>query len=394
MIAVTHAGEQMRLKVTHIITGLSRGGAENALYRLIAAQPEPARHPVISLTDDGIFGERLRSLGVTVRSLGLRRGSIPSPIAVLKLARWLRQLRPDIVQTWMYHSDLLGGLAARCAGIPVCWGIHHTNLSAQHSRRSTRLTVDLCAWLSSQVPARAISCSTRAAEVHLALGYKVPFEIVHNGLDASTWRPEPSLRGTVRGELGMAEHNFVFAHAGRDDPQKDHFNLALAFSHVHTAMPHARLILCGQGLAAEDGWFRSLPFSSSAQKAILALGARDDLPRLWQAADALVLSSSFGEALPTVVSEAMACGLPCVVTDVGDAAEMVGDTGFVVPPSDPAALAGAMLELGRLSRAEYTRRGVAARQRALDRFTLDRMSAGFHRVWSDILSKSRQRCAA
>ncbi|KAF1687180.1 hypothetical protein B1992_04110 [Pseudoxanthomonas broegbernensis] len=372
--------------IAHIIAGLSQGGAENALYRLVSVQPDPSKHLVFSLTDEGIFGPRLRALGVEVHCLGLRRGAIPSPLALLRLVRGLRQARPALVQTWMYHADLLGGVAARAAGIPVCWGIRHSDLSAQHNKWSTRLTAKACARLSRWIPTMAVSCSARAADVHRALGYKVPFEIVHNGLDVTAWRPQPSWRATVRSELGIGPEEFVLAHAGRSDPQKDHPTLAEAFARVHALRPQTRLLICGKGLARGDAYFDALPFTPRARMAVLALGPRDDLPRLWQAADAFTLSSALGEAFPNVVAEAMSCGLPCVVTDVGDAADIVGDTGRVVPPSDPAALAAAMLELCNMPPPERLQLGAAARHRVLEHFTLARMAAGFGRVWNDVMA--------
>ena len=148
----------------------------------------------------------------------------------------------------------------------------------------------------------------------------------------------------------------------------------------------------------DKAWWLDIPISTTCRsrqkraKAVTALGARDDLQRLWQSADVLVMSSTFGEAFPNVVAEAMACGLPCVVTDVGDAAEIVGDTGKVVPPSDPPALAAAMLSLCKLPHAERQRLGIVARQRVLERYTLTRMAAGFQRVWDDVIAEERARC--
>ena len=377
--------------LVHVITGLQRGGAENAMFRLLSQEPDPARFRVISLTSGGIFQDRLESLGIEVICLRMHPG-LPSPVKWWRLVRMLRQWRPELVQTWMYHADLLGGLAARVSGVPVCWCIRNSDLSPRHSKASTRFVAWACARLSRRVPARAISCSERAADIHRGIGYSVPFEIVPNGLSVDEWRPRPELRQHVRAELGFTESEFVFAHAGRNDLQKHHSGLALAFNRVHAMWPNARLLLCGNGLAPMETYFQALPFTREARKAVIALGARDDLTRLWQAADAFVLSSLFGEAFPNVVAEAMACGLPCVVTDVGDAAEIVGQTGKVVPPSDPEALATAMMALLELPAEERRRLGAAARQRVLDRYTIDRMAAGFRRVWDDVIAEDEARC--
>lgn len=370
--------------IVHVITGLNRGGAEQALFRLISQEPEPVSVRVVSLTSGGIFRERLEALGVRVTCLGMQPGR-PSPLKWWRLVRLLRQWRPKLVQTWMYHADLLGGVAAAVAGVPLCWGVHHCNLSRGNNKPSTLFVARVCAWISRWVPARAISCSARAVDIHRAMGYAVPFDVVPNGLDAAAWAPRAELRETVRAELHLPSDAFVFVHAGRDDPQKDHGTLARAFNLVHAARPDAHLLLCGNGLATEHRYFDTLPFTYLARSAVLALGPRDDLPRLWQAADAFVLSS-VGEAFPNVVLEAMSSALPCVVTDVGDAAEMVGDTGMVVTPANPEALAAAMLTMCSLPEKARQRLGEAARQRVLERFTLDRMAAGFQRVWTEVIA--------
>lgn len=377
--------------IVHIITGLSRGGAENALYRLLSQEPNPSRVHVVSLTDGGIFGERLRILGIGVTCLHMHP-RLPSPLKFFRLIRLLRKWQPRLVQTWMYHADLLGGLAAKAVNVPVCWGVRQTDLSAQHSKLLTRTVAYLCATTSGWVPSRIISCSQRGAEIHRALGYVAPFTVVANGLDVSAWRPEPELRAGTRERLGLPEEAFVFVHAGRADPQKDHASLARAFSQVHAKCPLAWLILCGTGLGRGDFYYKALPFTEEARQQVLPLGARDDLPDLWQAGDAFVLSS-LGEGFPNVVAEAMACGLPCVVTDAGDAAEIVGNTGLVVPTCDEKALAKALLEMAHMPTFERLRMSTDARERIKTHFTLDRMVEGFRSVWDEVLMEHAHKCA-
>jgi glycosyltransferase involved in cell wall biosynthesis len=307
------------------------------------------------------------------------------------LVKLLQQWQPDLVQTWMYHSDLFGGLAAWAARVPVCWGIRHSDLSWKGNKLSTLAVAYACAWLSRWLPRRAISCSARAVEIHRALGYGVRFAVVPNGLDVTAWALQSSYRASVRDALALPADAFVFAHAGRNDPQKDHATLARAFSRVHAAMPNVRLVLCGQELMKGSSYFDALPFSANARAAVLALGPREDLPRIWQAADAFVLSS-LGEGFPNAVAEAMAAGLPCVVTDVGDAAEIVGDTGRVVPPSNADELTGAMLEMIQLEPEQLRQLRVAALERVQSKFTLQRMAGGFQQIWTDVITEDKKKC--
>jgi len=339
---------------------------------------------VVSLTDEGIHGQRLRDAGVEVVALGMG-SALSFPRVLWQLRRLLEARQPDLVQTWMYHADLLGALAGRMAGIPVVWGVRIADIGA-HTKLRTRLVAKACAWLSTLLPAGAVACGYRAEARHRAFGYRVPMTVVPNGYEFARWAAASSTPH-VRAAFGLADDDIVFAHAARAHPQKDHRGLALAFNQAHARDSRLRLLLCGRGLQTGEPEFEALPFSSEARSAVCALGARDDLPQLWGLADVFVLSS-INEGFPNVVAEAMASGLPAVVTDAGDAALIVGDTGTVVPPSDPAALALAMLKMAAMPAPARRELGMAAAQRVRENYSVQRMVDGFHSVWREILDKA------
>src|SRR5438046_104403 len=186
-----------------LITSLEMGGAQMMLYKLLARMDRTRFAPeVISLIDVGPMGEKIESLGIRVRSLGMRPG-IPNPVALLRLIYWLRQAPPDVIQTWMYHADLLGGFAAKLAGgIPVAWGIRHSDLSNHGSRRLTIYTMRMCAQMSKWLPARIVSCSEASQRVHTALGYATQKMIViPNGFDLHAFKADSAARKSVRLEL-------------------------------------------------------------------------------------------------------------------------------------------------------------------------------------------------
>jgi glycosyltransferase involved in cell wall biosynthesis len=339
----------------------------------------------ISLMGEGIYGARLRAAGVEVIALGMK-SPLSTPRVFWSLCRIMRQRKPDVVQTWMYHADLIGGLAGRLLGVPVCWGIRLANLE-NGTKRSTKFVALICGWLSAWVPDHAISCSEGAIQSHRNYGYRVPIKVVPNGYNISEWKAA-SEHPLKRHDLGLSERDVVVIHAARAHPQKDHANLARAFSAAYERNDDLRLLLCGPGLEAESDYVRSLPFSPEARKAVRALGPRDDLPRLWRAADFFVLSSIV-EGFPNVVAEAMAGGLPAIVTDVGDAALIVGNTGNVVPPADSPALTTAILRMAAMPREERQQLGLKAAKRVEENYTIDRMVAGFMSVWCSILRVRR-----
>ncbi len=157
------------MKVFHLITGLKQGGAEGILYRLAVLSRGHIDHVIVSMTDEGDYGPRLRELGVTVHALGLPRGRL-TVSGLYRLWSLMREAKPDAVQTWMYAADLTGGLVARLRGVrPICWGVHNSNFNS--CGKTAKLAGRLCAWVSGWLPSVIVSCSEHAAHVHAKLGY-------------------------------------------------------------------------------------------------------------------------------------------------------------------------------------------------------------------------------
>lgn len=371
--------------VLHIIVGLERGGAEGALYQLCTSAPSGVRMSVISLKGDGFYGPKLRDAGAKVIALRMR-SLLSLPMALWRLCWLLRAQRPNVIQTWMYHADLVGGLVGKMASVPVCWGIRTSNLE-RTEKASTKFVAKLCGVLSRILPAHAISCSQRAVIAHRSFGYRVPMTVVPNGYDFTRWTAATS-SPYRRLDFQLDDDHIVIAHAARANPVKDHAGLARAFNMAYRENQRLRLLLCGRGLEANSDYVAALPFTADARTAVLPLGPREDLPMLWGIADFFVLSS-VTEGFPNVVVEAMASRLPVVVTDVGDAALIVGDTGLVVPHSDSNALATALLRMAALTRDRRRVLGVAAAARVKERYTVDRTVDGFMSVWCSVVSGSR-----
>lgn len=353
------------------------------LYRLLLYSDRASfEHEVISMTDIGVtdiggLGEEIRALGVPVRALGMRPG-VPNPLHVLRLAHWLNLDPPDVVQTWMYQADLVGGLATRLAGdAPVVWGIHSSYLDPESVNQLKIWTVRASAWVSRWLPTRIVCCSEASRRVHAELGYATKnMLIIPNGSDLTAFEPDPEARSAVRRELGLREGTPLVGLFARWDPQKDHRTFVRAAAILHARAPDAHFVLCGAadadgiGITSENAQLTEWIDSAGLRSCFHLLGMRRDVPRLSAALDIASLSSSYGEAWPLTVGEAMACGIPCVVTDVGDSASIVGDTGRVVPPRDPAALADAWYELLAVGPDARARLGLAARRRIEEHFSL------------------------
>lgn len=333
------------LRVAYVITGLGTGGAEMMLEKLIGALPESCRVQVTSLSDLGDIGIRLRDRGVDVMALGMSRG-LPSLAIMRRLVQRLRDFKPDVVHTWMYHANLLGGLAAwwlqRNA---VMWGLRQSNLSPVVNRRTTLWIMRLCAKLSRRVPMR-IACAGQAArDVHVAAGYDpARMVVIPNGFELSRFVPDPAARLAIRQELGWPETAFVVGVIGRFDVQKNHRGFVAAMRQLSQSRPDVKYLFAGQGVSPHNIELVNWLTEAGVIGHCGLLGLRSDVPRIMAALDVLALPS-LGEAFPNVVGEAMACGTPCAVTDVGDAADIVGSCGRVVRNGDMAGLAHALDEL-------------------------------------------------
>lgn len=376
------------MKVTFIITSLSTGGAEMMLHKLLQNMDcSRFESVVISLISKGEIGPRIEALGIPVYTMGMNP-RLPNPLVLWRLARLLRQLRPDVVHTWMYHADLIGGLAARLAGCRrVIWCIRHSNLSKTQNKRSTLAVVALCARLSRWLPALILSCSQRASVVHAAVGYAAAkMQLIPNGFDLARFTPNADARASVRAELGLPAHALLVGVVARFDVQKNHLGFVQAAAQVLARLPQVHFVLAGTGVDAANAALGSAiaPHQGLAAHMHL-LGRCDDVPRLMAALDVLA-SPSHGEAFPNVLGEAMACGVPCVVTDAGDSVEIVGSTGRVVAVADMAALAQQLQELLTLPVDARARLGQQARARVKANYDIRHVTALYQAVYERVAS--------
>jgi glycosyltransferase involved in cell wall biosynthesis len=369
-----------RPTVLHIASGLTDGGAEAVLYRLIK-DDQAHRHVVISLLDEGRYGSLIRAAGADVYAMRFPRRR-PSPIKFLRLVRQIRSIRPDLVQTWMYHGDLIGGLAAKLAGVRrIVWGLHHTTLDAEGSSRSTRYIARLNAALSRYVPSRIISCSNSGTAIHQTLGYAPDrFTVVTNGIDADEYRPDPALRARVRQEFDVPDGHLLLGCVGRYAPQKDHENFLRALAILSTEGRAFAALLVGRGTDPGNQRLVDRIDDLGLTNRVRLAGPRTDVPAIMNALDIHVLGSAFGEAFPNVVGEAMACGTPCVATDLGDCRVIIDGLGSVCPPRDSPALAEAIERLSKRLQAEPDL-GTRCRRRIIERFSISAMREQYANVW-------------
>ncbi|MBL7211880.1 MAG: glycosyltransferase [Desulfobacteraceae bacterium] len=375
------------INIMHIVTTLSSGGAEAALYRLLSqtSRDSSFEHRVVSLTGIGIYGPYLRKLGIPVYSLGMKPGR-PKLRSLSTLYRLIKQDLPDILQTWLYHADLVGLLAGSLSGVNrIVWNVRCTNVDFQYYAPTTRWVFSLLSRLS-RLPTAVIANSYEGKNFHRRSGYRPKkWKVIPNGFDTRRYWPNPKARSQFRAILGLDDSARIIGMVARYDPMKDHANFFAAAARVSAVFPNVRFVLCGRDMSRHNSDIKKMIQENNLMDKTYLLGERSDLPDIFPALDINTLSSSFAEGFPNVLGEAMACGVPCISTNVGDAARIIGDTGKVVRPRDPVALAEASLDL--LSNSGERRRelGLRARKRIEGRFSISKMAREYGEFYLEIM---------
>jgi glycosyltransferase involved in cell wall biosynthesis len=375
------------MHILHIMPDLNPGGAELMMKRLVECHLGDDRfeHRVISLRGLGAVGEALRESGVEVEALELT-SVLRLPATLLRLKKRIRALRPDVVQTWMYHADLIGGLAARLAGVRrIVWGIRVADISGDMGvARATFWVRRACAALSRYVPERIVYVCHSARPPHEALGYD-PSKglVIPNGYVLPPERKPASVRERRR-RLGLPEEAILIGSAGRFSPQKDHPAFIAAAALIAARAPEAQFVIMGRQLNWDNEELARRVRETGYVERFHLLGERRDLGDCLAALDIFCLHS-IQEGFPNVVAEAMAAGVPCVVTDVGDAALLVGDTGTVVEPRQPAKLAAALGGLLALAPGEREALGLRARRRIGEHFSIEAVAERYGALYCSLM---------
>jgi glycosyltransferase involved in cell wall biosynthesis len=362
------------IKLVHLITDLQPGGAEHMLVRLLPAlQKQGYAQTVITLTPGGSLAEAVRSVGIPLYELAGRTGT--SLVAsACQLARLLRRLQPALLQTWLYHADTLGLLCGRITGVKrILWYLRRSGPKPADPAwisSAVRLNAFLSRWVD-----RILANSTTGAQEHIAAGYPPEkIQVITNGFDTERFHP-----------YTKASNNFVIGYAGRYQAIKNIGTLLAAAHSMVQRHPEVLVLMAGQGLAQDNTELVAQIRALQLQNHVRLLGLQADMPHFYQGCDVFTLCSQ-GEGFPNVVAEAMACGVPCVVTDVGDAAAIIGDTGIVVPPGHPEALLKGWQTLYAEAPQKRVKRSQKARQRIIDYFSLAKIAAELDQAYQTCLA--------
>jgi glycosyltransferase involved in cell wall biosynthesis len=376
------------VKIIHIITGLGVGGAEHTLYKLCKYDIYN-KHIVISLSGSEKYFYLLRKLGISVYLLNLKFYSINKFFLLIKI---LRYLKPDIVQTWLVHADLIGGIAARLSGIKnIIWNIRHSDLEIKKTKLSTVLFIIAASKIFYLfIPQFIIVVFKNPKKIYKIKNYnKNKLKYIPNGYDLSILKPSKFQKKIFRKRIKIAKSTILIGNVSRYDPKKNHLILLNALSLIRSKNVNFFCVLAGYKITQDNIELISLIKKLKLSKYVKLLGETDNIIEIMNGLDIYVQTSSYGEGFPNVVAEAMSCGVPCVVTDVGDSSLIVGKTGWIVPPNNLNKLANTILRaLNEKSSRKWSVRCDKARSRIKEKFGIMRMTKSYNKIWSKIYCKN------
>ena len=372
------------IKILHVITGLSTGGAENMLLKLISSTTVTSNIKivgVVSLLDKGTIGPKIEALGVPVFELNMKRG-LPAPWHLVKLAKIIHKSNTDVIQSWMYHANLAATLAAAMIGKNcVIWNIRHCLHDYKNEKFLTRLMIKLGSILS-RYPKKIIFNSSVSLSKHVEVGYRENQSLViPNGFDVSLFRKYQN--NSIFSQLNLPDSVIIVAIFGRYDVIKDHKNFFIAMSQVLVHTNNVIALAVGNGVDNENRAIVSQIEELGISDRVYLIGERQDVCKIMSACT-IIVNSSKSEAFPNVIGEAMACEVTCVVTNVGDSSILLEENGKVVPPNDSTALANAILSLLELTIEERSKIGSCARKRIVENYSIDKISECYCNLYNSI----------
>lgn len=355
------------------------GGAETMLYKLLKyIDHEKFDIQVISMMGQGVYGPKIEKLGVKVHCLNMNKG-MSTLTGFFRAKKLIKDT--DVIQTWMYHADLFGYLLTSFSKQKkLIWGIRRNNLDPKLNKKSTMIIAKINSKLSAKVD-KVVSCSIKARGTHEKFGYNAEnIIVIPNGFEVDNFNRIDNAKYTVSNMPSKDKGVPYLTHVGRWNNLKDYNNFIQALSIINQIDSNFHVLMAGTNIDESNEELMQLIDKFNLNDKISLLGRRDDIPTVMSASDLFVLSS-IDEGFPNVVGEAMACETPCVVTDAGDSAYVVGDTGEIVPIKNSQALASGIMAMLKLSQHERQKLGQSARKRVLDKFDIKNVAKQFEGLY-------------
>lgn len=362
-----------KLKIVHLITGLGSGGAEHMLFKLVTNMDSTKfTNIVVSLSDKGFWGDRITGAGIQLHCLGLKNFQ-NMPLAILKLLKLIDKLKPDILQTWLYHADFFGTLAGYIVDIPITiWNIRCSRLDSANYSFTSGILPRLLSKISKR-PNQIIANSQVGLNDHRQAGYEPQnWQLIPNGFDVDIYIPSVENNNELRKKLAISSEDIVIGFVARNDYKKGHEFFFRNISQMQFDFSQIHILIIGRGFKDESLQFMDIIQNSKVNiENIHFLGEQGELYKLYPAFDFLVLPSLYGEGFPNVLGEAMSCAVPCIASDSGESKKIIGETGFVFEAGNNDEFKKVFKSMVEKTKLERNVLGKQARKRILDLYSID-----------------------
>lgn len=374
-------------KIIHIIPGLGTGGAEMMLYKLLSEKSDFDQSVICLGTNiDTTIARSIQAKGVTIIALGMTKRSL-SLHPLFELNKIIKKNAPDIIHGWMYHGNLSAILVKLFRPkVKVIWNVRHSLHDIAKESVFIKCSIRLNK-LMSFLPDMIIYNSKTSASQHQLFGFcSKKVRVIPNGFDVRLFSPNLQNKMAMRKELGIAKDDIVIGIVARYHAMKGHNISIYAASKLHETINNFRLVLIGKGLDLDNKELLGLIEQYEVTDKVLLLGEKSNLYKYTQMFDIGVSASLWGEGFSNAIGESMACGVPCVVTDVGDSAWIVGGNGEVVPPNNTDAMVGAWQKMIDMDSVEREQLGGEARERMLNNFSIASISEEYLGLYDTLLT--------
>ena len=386
----------MKKKILHIITSLSGGGAQRVLFRIVESSVKNKSffdHEILNLSGSGFYEDKFKQMNIKVHNIGIPRGSFAFK-HITHIIKILKNSDCDLIQTWMYHSDFLGGILAKIfTNKKILWNIRSSNLSWNLNRWHTVIIAKICSVFSYFIPSVIISNSNRAIAYHRNYGYsKKKFNLIFNGFDSQILKKNSNLREKLRSEFKIKKDDFIIGNIARWDPQKDQNNLLKAFSLIPNKKK-IKLFLLGENISKQNVHLMNLIKNYDIKKDEIILHEQTD--RVYDILNIFDLSviSSVGESFPNAIPESMLMEIPVISTRVGDIENVINNsTGWICEPEKSYELKNKIvfaMEEFESKKTKWLQRKNNCREKIINFFEIDEMIKNYDSIWNETINNEK-----
>jgi glycosyltransferase involved in cell wall biosynthesis len=329
------------MKIVHIINSLKKGGAEGNLFRLCEFHKKKYKNKIditiITLIKDGYYEAELRKIGIKIFSLNLtnRIGIYNFFLKIIELRKYIRKLNPDIIQSWMYHSNFITLFIPRNFFYKLFWNIRHSELNFKISKKQTILISIICGIFSNFVPKKIIYCSDKSIKFHQNKHFysKRKTTLIYNGYNDKVYFSSNNLRNKFRLKNKIKKTDIILGFAGRFSRQKNIPFILESFSKITKYKDRIYLYMVGDGMDVSNKQLFNLILNLQIEKKVILLNRKKSLVEFYNGIDLLVLASH-SESFPNVVAESMLCSTPVLSSDTGCVKQIINEYGFILKNND------------------------------------------------------------